>query len=382
MQRIFNGNYKLGILGAGQLGKMMALAVGKWHLPLYALDKQDDYPAVPFLTGFSQGNFGDEADVFAFGKEMDALTIEIEHVNTDALRRLRSLGKKVHPDPDVLDIIKDKGLQKQFYAKHDLDTSPFQLFDDTTAIQTAIETMQLEYPFVQKARSGGYDGKGVAIIRSAEDKLLEGPSLIEPLVDIEKELAVIVARNPSGDIRAYPPVEMVFNPLANLVELLLCPAAIEPLLSAKATELTIATAQAYQISGLLAVELFLTKSGDILINEVAPRPHNSGHHTIESCITSQFEQHIRGVLDLPLGDTQLIRPAVMLNLLGADGHEGPTRYEGMDTLLSQPGVFVHLYGKFATRPFRKMGHITITGNSSTEVLKKADLIKDQLQVVS
>jgi 5-(carboxyamino)imidazole ribonucleotide synthase len=306
---VLNGQVKLGVLGGGQLGKMMALAAGPLHLPYYTLDKDDSFPAAPYSTRFVAGDFRSEEDVLAFGRQVDVLTIEIEHVHTGALHQLQAEGVTVHPDPSVLDIIKDKGLQKLFYQSHELPTSDFDLYPDEGTIRAAVASGELSLPFVQKSRTGGYDGRGVAVIRSLGDleaKLLPGPALIETLVDIDKELAVVVARNEQGDIQSFPVVEMIFDPVANLVDYLLAPAQIDPTIAAQATLIAEAAATAFNCCGLLAVELFLTKSGSILINEVAPRPHNSGHHTIESCVTSQFAQHLRGVLNLPLGDT---RPA-------------------------------------------------------------------------
>lgn len=374
-----NGSVTLGVLGGGQLGKMMALAAGNWHLPYWTLDQNEGFPAVPYSSAFVAGNFREYDDVLAFGRQVDVLTIEIEHVNTDALRQLQAEGKIVHPDPGVLDIIKDKGLQKLFYQAQDLPTSDFDLYNDTDQLKIAIAEGDLSLPFVQKARTGGYDGKGVSVIRTAEDvehKLLPGPSLIEDLVPIKKELAVVVARNASGDIRSYAPVEMVFDEVANLVDYLLGPAQISPELAAQATLIAEATAAALQLSGLLAVELFLTEDDQILINEVAPRPHNSGHHTIESCHTSQFAQHLRAVLNLPLGSTQLQGVAAMVNILGEPGHTGVPIYEGLAEAVSIPGVFAHIYGKTQTKPFRKMGHLTIVGDDVEAVQKTvADLKK-------
>ncbi len=375
---VFNGSIKLGVLGGGQLGKMMAQEAADWHLPYWILDQDSGFPAAPYATHFVTGNFRDEQDVLAFGQQVDVLTIEIEHVHTGALHQLKAAGTVVHPDPDMLDIIKDKGRQKQFYQEHKLPTSPFRLYDSPEAIRKAVTGSELELPFVQKSRTGGYDGRGVAVIIDENDlaeKLLPGTAMVEELVDIEKELAVIVARNADGEMRSFPLVEMVFDPIANLVDYLLAPAQVSKEVEQGAIRIAEAAAAAYGLSGLLAVELFLTKSGDILINEVAPRPHNSGHHTIESCVTSQFAQHLRGVLNLPLGDTSLLQPAVMLNVLGEADYQGAVRYEGLDIAMKTPGVFPHLYGKMETRPFRKMGHITVLGATAEEALAKAKSIK-------
>ncbi|WP_367389284.1 5-(carboxyamino)imidazole ribonucleotide synthase [Lewinella sp. LCG006] len=380
--KVFNGETTLGILGGGQLGKMMALPAANWHLPYWILDKDETVSAAPYATRFVAGDFRKEEDVLRFGRQVDVLTIEIEHVHTGALHQLVKEGVIVHPAPDVLDIIKDKGAQKLFYQKHQLPSSPFILLDNEDAIQQAVEDGRIQLPFVQKSRTGGYDGRGVTVIKTPDDlanNLLPGPALIEELVDIEKELAVVVARNADGEMKSFPVVEMVFDPVANLVDYLLAPAQITQELEQKAIALAEKTAAAYGLSGLLAVELFLTKSGELLINEVAPRPHNSGHHTIESCLTSQFEQHLRGVLNLPLGDTRLLQTAVMLNILGEPGASGPANYSGMKEVLSIPDVFVHLYGKKETRPFRKMGHVTIMAANPQEALLKAEQVKAALK---
>ena len=307
---------KVGILGGGQLGKMLALAGANWHLPIAILDKSDAFPAMPYSSQTLLGDFNNYQDVYAFGKQVDILTIEIEHVNTAALLQLEAEGLRIHPKPSALQIIQDKGLQKQFYQQHQLPSSDFQLFSSAVQLRQAMQDGIVQLPFVQKTRTAGYDGKGVSIIRQLNDELFDRPCVVEPLVQIEKELAVIVARNEHGELATYPAVEMVFHPTANLVEFLACPARIKPELAQEAAEIAKKVITAFDICGLLAVEFFLTTSGDLLINEVAPRPHNSGHHTIESCFTSQFEQHLRAILNLPLGSTDLKSPAVMLNLLG------------------------------------------------------------------
>lgn len=376
---------RVGVLGAGQLGKMMAIAAGNWHLPLHFLDKSPDMPAVRFGAAFTEGDFQSYEDVYRFGKTVDILTIEIEHVNIAALKQLEAEGLPVYPAPAVLEMIKDKGLQKTFYRLESLPTAPFRLCEDAAAIRECLERGDLALPFVQKSRSEGYDGKGVQVIRTAADldKLMDTPSVIEHLVDIDKELAVIIARTPSGAIKVYPPVEMSFHPEANLVEFLLCPARIAPEVAIAAEALAVKLAEAMKITGLLAVELFLDKKGNLLINEVAPRPHNSGHHTIESCPTSQFEQHLRAILNWPLGDTALRVPAAaMINVLGAAGASGETDYEGLDLVMQTPGASVHLYGKISVKPFRKMGHITLTADSLEDVIIKARSVEGKLQAVA
>ena len=370
------------MLGGGQLGKMMALAAHNWDLETWALDGSKSFPAGSAVSHFVEGNFKNFDDVYAFGKQVDVLTIEIEHVNTGALLKLEAEGLPVHPSPTALNTIKDKGLQKQFYKKHRLPTAPFTLFGSGEAIKKAIAAGELKYPFVQKSREAGYDGKGVALIQSESDLglVIPAPSMVEDLVDIETEIAVIVARNGQGEIKAYPPVAMQFNPQANLVEFLICPAGLDKKIAQQAEEMAVAAIGAYGICGLLAVELFLTKNGELLINEVAPRPHNSGHHTIDSCYTSQYEQHLRGILGLPLGSTKMKTASVMVNLLGEPGHTGPVRYEGLEKCLKMEGIKVHLYGKETTKPFRKMGHVTVLDKEVEKAKTKAQKVKQLLKV--
>lgn len=374
----------IGILGGGQLGKMLALAAGPYHLPLHILDAGEDFPAVPYAPRFFQGDFKSYDDVYAFGKNVDILTIEIEHVNTAALHRLQQEGIRVHPRPEALEIIQDKGLQKQFYRQHDIPTSDFVLYESREALQGAIQSGEQSLPFVQKSRTAGYDGRGVSVIRTAEDieQLLNGPCVVEPLVAIDKEIAVIVARNEHGQVAVFPAVEMIFNPDANLVEFLSCPAGLTAVQIQTAEALARQLIETYDICGLLAVEFFLDTKGQILVNEVAPRPHNSGHHTIESNQTSQYEQHLRAILNWPLGSTRMHAPAVMVNLLGVAGQVGPAHYAGLEECLSMPGVHVHLYGKVMTKPFRKMGHVTVVAPELEAAMTLAKQVKAKLQVVA
>lgn len=380
---MFSTTQKIGILGGGQLGKMLCLAAANWDFKTYILDASPDYPAGQVCTGFTAGDFNNYDDVLAFGCDKDILTIEIEHVNTDALRELERLGKIVHPSPRALDIIKDKGLQKEFYREHGIPTAHFELFDNEKKLKKAVESGKWNLPLVQKTRTAGYDGRGVAILRTVEDlekKLLPGACLAEALAPIQTELAVVAARNATDEVVVFPPVEMDFHPEANLVEFLLCPARVSPLVAAEAEALAEKVIRTFDICGLLAVEMFLTKDGQLLVNEVAPRPHNSGHHTIDSAATSQFQQHLRAICNLPLGATEQFTPAVMLNLLGEPGHKGPVFYEGVEDCLALGGVHVHLYGKALTSPFRKMGHATITGKTAEEAIEKAKFVKEKLKV--
>lgn len=382
MKPIFSNlsNFRVGILGGGQLGKMLAIAAADWHLNLSVLDK-DNAPARYYVKNFYAGDFSDKQDVLNFGNHVDLITIEIESVHDGALKELQALGKIVHPNPDSLAIIKDKGLQKAFFEENYIPTSEYFLIETVDQIYPGVRQKGWN-GFVQKLRKGGYDGKGVSVVHDEkkDTSLLPGPSVIEQLVDIEKELSVIVARNASGDIVAYPVVEMVFHPEANLVEFLQCPAEIDPAKEKEAQELAKATIGAFDICGLLAVEMFLDTNGKLLVNEVAPRPHNSGHHTIEANYTSQFEQHLRGILNLPLGNTESIQPAVMINVLGEAGSEGPAKYYGTEHLFKCKGAHLHLYGKETTKPFRKMGHVTITGHSMDELKKQARRLSQALRV--
>lgn len=375
---------KIGILGGGQLGKMLCQAGSRWGLNMSVLDENPDFPAGQVCPQFTVGSFRQAQDVLDFGKHMDILTIEIEHVAVDALEQLEAQGIRVYPSPAVLRIIQDKGLQKTFYRDHQIPTASFFLVESKDAIVQGITSGLISLPFVQKTREAGYDGKGVAIIRSSEDipKLLDGPSLIEELVPMTREIAVVVARDIHGNVRAFPPVEMVFHDEANLVEFLSCPADLTEPDAQSAESLAMDVASAFGTVGLLAVELFQTESGQFLVNEVAPRPHNSGHHTIECCETSQYEQHLRAITGLPLGSTRLIRPGVMLNLLGEPGYSGPALYRGWDECIGSPGVHVHLYGKAETRPYRKMGHVTIAADTLEEARHRARIVRDQLKVIS
>ena len=363
MKTIYSDNFRLGILGGGQLGRMLIQEAVNYDIRVAVLDPAQDAPCASLCHEFVQGSFQDYASVIAFGKDKDVITVEIEHVSTDALEDLEKSGVEVYPKPSFLRMVQDKGLQKEFYEAHHIPTAPFQLIESTNALDYSI----LRFPFVLKLRTGGYDGKGVQIIRSAADleHTFNGPCLIEEMINFSKELSIIIARNKQGETSFFPLVEMEFNAEANLVEFLFSPAQVLPEVESQSQAIAKKIAESSNFVGLLAVELFLTKEGQLLVNEMAPRPHNSGHHTIEACVTSQYEQHLRSILSLPLGDTTLVQPAVMVNLLGASGHEGPVHYKGLEEALRLPGVHVHLYGKSRTKPFRKMGHITVTNADLT-----------------
>lgn len=375
---------KIGILGGGQLGRMLVQAAGNLPFDIELLEESIDFPAPQIWPNFKKGSFKSYDDVVAFGKDKDIISIEIEAVNLEALYELERLGVKVYPQPHNLAIIKDKGLQKQYYKDAGFPTSDFKLYKNAQAIKQAILDNEIKIPFVQKARTDGYDGKGVQVIRHIKDlvELFDVPSVIEDLVDINKELAVIVSRNQKGEIKSFPVVEMVFHPTANLVEYLICPSKADKEHQERSIRIAEAIATKMQIVGLLAVELFLDTSGEILINEVAPRAHNSGHHTIEANITSQFEQHLRSICNLPLGNTALIKPAAMANLLGDSEHTGVAVYDGLEDCLEIPDSYIHLYGKQITKPFRKMGHVTAIAEDTDQAIAKAKWVKEKLIIRS
>lgn len=384
MKEIINSGFKLGILGGGQLGKMLALAAQNWELETWILDASEDFPAASVCSKFVKGDFKNYDDVYNFGKQVDVLTIEIEHVNTEALAQLEKEGVIVHPSSKNLNIIKDKGIQKQFYKDNNISTAPFELYENKTEILVAIDDKTLNFPFVQKSRTAGYDGRGVAVIKNENSlsKLMDTPSVIEPLVNIQKEIAVIVAKNENGQTKAFPPVEMEFNPVANLVEFLICPANISNEIHQKALDLAEEVINAYDLCGLLAVELFLDQNDNLLVNEVAPRTHNSGHHTIDSSVTSQFQQQLRAVVNLPLGSTEELSPSVMLNLLGAEGFTGNAKYDGLEKCMAVEGAKFHIYGKTITKPFRKMGHVTVVDRDLEKAKEKANFIKNTLRIIA
>ena len=380
----FSTDFTLGILGGGQLGKMLLSETLKYDIRTIVLDPSAEAPARFGCHAFFQGDLMDYDTVYQFGKQADLLTFEIENVNVDALERLEQEGVKVYPTPASLRIIQDKGAQKAFYKAHGIPTAPFETFDSPTLLAAAVAEGRWTYPFVWKSTRFGYDGNGVKIVRSSQDlhALPEGPCIAEQCAEINKELAVIVARSPKGEVVTYPVVEMEFHPEANQVEYVLCPARIAETISSQARKIALQVAEAFGSIGLLAVELFLTKGGEIWVNEVAPRPHNSGHYSIEASYTSQFEQHLRAILDLPLGSTESKVAGVMVNLVGAEGYAGDVIYEHIEDVLSLPGVTPHIYGKRQTRPFRKMGHITITHPDIEQARSLAQTVKETIKVIS
>ncbi len=378
---------KIGILGGGQLGKMLFEASPAFDIELYFLENDVNAPCRSFKNAFQVGNILDENDVYNFGKNMDIISIEIENVNISALKRLENEGKKVFPQPHIIALIQDKGIQKQFYQKHNIPTSEFELVKNNTEKKLFFENnnhLKIQ-DFVQKMRTGGYDGKGVQVLKTKEDLdnlLFDVPCVLEKKVDIQKEIAVIVARNPKGEIKAFPAVEMVFNPELNLVDYLLSPADIVQNIAQEAENIAKNIIEKLEMVGILAVEMFLDKQNNILVNEIAPRPHNSGHQTIEGNKTSQYTQHLNAILNKNLGNTEIIEQSIMLNILGENGYEGIAKYENLDKIEAINGVFVHLYNKKITKSGRKMGHVTILDNNKNNILEKMNFVKENLKVIA
>ncbi|MBK8146192.1 MAG: 5-(carboxyamino)imidazole ribonucleotide synthase [Bacteroidetes bacterium] len=383
-QSFFSGGKKLGILGGGQLGKMLLQCSNVWDIHTKVLDPDAEAASRYTCTEFVQGSLQDFDTVYQFGKDCDVLTIEIEHVNVEALKKLESEGVSVHPKPASLETIQDKGLQKIFFTANQLPTSDFLLFENKMEVLDALQRGTIKIPFVQKTRKAGYDGRGVLIVNEEKDleQLFDTPSLVEDKVELLHEIAVIAVRNEQGEIKCFDPVLMDFHAGANMLDLLLFPAPLEDDLCQQAKAIAQTLIEKFEICGLLAVEFLINPQGKIFINEVAPRPHNSGHQTIESCYSSQYQQHIRGILSLPLGSTELILPSAMVNLLGAEGHTGPVKYEGLEDCLSKEGVAVHLYGKKISKPFRKMGHVTVTNKDINQAKNIATWVRQTLQVKS
>ncbi|MFC2505336.1 MAG: 5-(carboxyamino)imidazole ribonucleotide synthase [Capnocytophaga ochracea] len=384
MPHYFSSDFTLGILGGGQLGKMLLTETRKFDITTKVLDPSPDAPCRIACNTFVQGNLTDFNTVYNFGKDVEVLTIEIENVNVEALEKLQTEGVKVYPSPQTIKNIQNKATQKQFYATHGIPTAPFQVFQNTESLKKAINEQQLTLPFVWKSARFGYDGNGVKIVRQLTDlNLLPNDQCIaESLVPFKKELAVIVARNAKGQVCTYPVVEMEFHPEANQVEYVLCPARIEEAVAQKARTIAIQVAQAFEVVGLLAVELFQTENDEILVNEVAPRPHNSGHYSIEAAYTNQFEQHLRAILNLPLGSTESKVAGVMVNLVGAEGYQGKVVYENIEQIMAMEGVTPHIYGKKETRPFRKMGHVTIVNPNINKARQIAEQVKNTIRVIA
>ncbi|CCG52527.1 Phosphoribosylaminoimidazole carboxylase ATPase subunit [Flavobacterium indicum GPTSA100-9 = DSM 17447] len=380
----FSSDFKLGILGGGQLGKMLLNDTRKFDIQTLVLDPSEEAPSRMSCNAFYRGNLNDFDTVYQFGKMCHVITIEIENVNLEALEKLEEEGHLVYPSPKTLRLIKNKGRQKDFYVENNIPTSKHQRFVDIKDLQNALDKDELDFPFVWKSAEGGYDGNGVKIVRSALDlyNLPEVECLAEALVPFKNELAVIVARNAKGDIKTYPVVEMEFHPEANQVEYVICPARIDKKVAEKARAVALNVSKAFNHVGLLAVEMFQTEDDEIVVNEVAPRPHNSGHYSIEASYTSQFENHIRAILNLPLGNTDSKVAGIMVNLVGEEGYTGQVVYENIEKIMAFDGVTPHIYGKRETRPFRKMGHVTIVNEDMAEARKIAEEVKNSIRVIS
>ncbi|WP_183579820.1 5-(carboxyamino)imidazole ribonucleotide synthase [Mucilaginibacter sp. X5P1] len=378
--KTFYGDLKLGILGGGQLGRMLIQQAINYNVTVKVLDPDREAPCRKLCDEFVVGSLGDYETVYNFGKKVNLLTIEIEKVNVEALEQLEKEGVLVYPQPRIIRLIQDKGLQKQFFKENDIPTADFQVISSMEQLKES----HIPFPYIQKLRRDGYDGKGVykVVDESYLNKAFTEPSLIERLVDFEKEIAVIVARNASGEVKTFPMVEMEFNPEANLVEFLIAPSTLPFEVHQEAELIAKRIAETLKIVGILAVEMFLDKSGRILVNELAPRPHNSGHQSIEGNVVSQFEQHLRAIFDQPMGDTACLNNAIMVNILGEPGYEGPAIYQGIEKILKLTGVYVHLYGKALTKPFRKMGHVTIVDADREKAIEKARFVQETLKVIS
>jgi len=380
----FSSDFKLGILGGGQLGKMLLTETRKYDIQTLVLDPSEEAPARYGCNAFYKGSLLEYDTVYQFGKMVNVLTIEIENVNLEAIEQLEKEGLPVFPSPKTLRLIQNKGRQKDFFVENSIPTSHHQRFVDISDLKKALEKDELDFPFVWKAAQGGYDGNGVKIVRSTIDLigLPEVECIAEDMVPFKNELAVIVARSPKGEVKTYPFVEMEFHPEANQVEYTICPARISKKVADRAQKIALQVSEAFHHVGLLAVEMFQTEDDDILVNEVAPRPHNSGHYSIEASYTSQFEQHLRAILDLPLGATDSKVAGIMVNLVGEEGFSGQVHYENIEKIMAIEGVTPHIYGKQETRPFRKMGHVTIVNGDMKEARRIAEEVKNSIRVIS
>ena len=375
---------KLGILGGGQLGKMLIDVTRKWSIETYILDPNPDCTASKCCDVFYKGDFNNYQDVYNFGKKVDIITIEIEHVNVEALYKLEKEGIDVYPSPSNIELIQNKGVQKDFFKKNKIPTSDYRRFDNKKGLSAYISKTEFRYPFIWKSETMGYDGKGVKLVQSLSDfdKINENSCVIEDVVDIKHELAVLVARSNSGKSKSFPVLEMEFNQNSNQVEYVILPSRIPEKIKLKSLKVADLVSKSLNHVGLIAVELFCTHNDDVLVNEIAPRVHNSGHLTIESCITSQFEQHIRAIYDMPLGNVNQILPGVMVNLVGENNHNGEVSYHNIDKAFELDGVYPHLYGKKITKPNRKMGHLTIIDEELEKAISKAKILKNTIKIIS
>ncbi len=380
----FSTNFKLGILGGGQLGKMLLSECAKFDIYAIVLDPSKEAPCSKLASEFFVGDLMNYDTVLEFGKKADVITLEIENVNADALEKLESLGKKVYPSSKNIKTIQNKGLQKLFYKENNLPTSNFKIHSNIKSIEQDVASNNLTFPFVWKSAQFGYDGKGVKIVENKDElsDLSDVECIVEEKIKIKKELSVIISRNESNQESSFPVVEMDFNPKSNLVERVICPANISMSIEENAIRIAKNLSKSLGHIGLLAIEMFLTHDDKILINEIAPRPHNSGHHTIECCFTSQFEQHLRSVLNLPLGDTSIKIPGIMLNLVGENKNEGEVLYENIDMIMKISGVTPHIYGKRKSRLNRKMGHITIVNKNINDAIEMSKKIRKIIKVTS
>ena len=382
--QLFSSKFKLGILGGGQLGKMLLYDAKRYDLHTKVMDSNFEVPCARLADEFILGDITNYDDVINFGNKVDIFTVEIEKINTDALLFLEKKGKKIFPSSVTLKIIQNKTQQKEFYQKNNLPTSRFKNYSNIDELKSNFEKDNFKFPFVWKSSRFGYDGKGVKIIKKFDDLNFsyDEECLIEEKISIKKELSVIVARNIDGEMKCFPVVEMEFNDKSNLVEYVMCPANISSDIESRAIEIAMKASEKFNMVGLLAVELFLDVNDKIIINEVAPRPHNSGHHTIECCMTSQFDQHIRSILNLPLGETQILIPGIMVNLVGENKVEGNVVYQNINDIFEIPGVFIHIYGKKKSRLDRKMGHITIVNKDISKAIEIGKKIKKKIKVIS
>ena len=384
MKNYFSSDFKLGVLGGGQLGRMLLTETQKFDIFTSILDSSAEAPCAQICNEFHQGNLLDFNTVYNFGKQVDLLTIEIENVNIDALDRLEKEGLAIYPTPKSIRIIQNKATQKNFYKDNNVPTAAYFHFAYLEELKHSYHNSIIKFPFVWKAARFGYDGTGVKIVRTFKDieNLPQGECIVEKLIPFKNELAVIVARNHDGDVTSYPVVEMEFHPEANQVEYVICPARIDDNIAKKARKIALKVADAFDFVGLLAVEMFQTEEDEILVNEVAPRTHNSGHYSIEASNTNQFEQHLRSILNLPLGNTDSKVAGIMVNLVGAEGHTGEVVYENIEKILEIDGVTPHIYGKKITKPFRKMGHVTIVNKDINKARKVAQQVKKLIKVIS
>jgi len=384
VKNYFSSDFKLGVLGGGQLGRMLLVETQKFDIYTSILDSSKEAPCAQICNKFVVGDLMNYNDVYNFGKQVDLLTIEIEHVNVDALETLENEGVVIYPTPKSLRIIQNKGIQKQFFVDHQIPTASFSLFNSIIDLEGEINSNKLMFPFVWKSTQFGYDGMGVKMIKNANElkSLPNVECIAEELIPFKNELAVIVARNKNGEIKTYPVVEMEFHPEANQVEYVICPARISDFVAKKAQEIALKVVESFEFIGILAVEMFQTQSDEIIVNEVAPRTHNSGHYSIEASYTNQFEQHLRAILNLPLGNTESKVGGIMVNLVGEDGFSGDVVYKNINDILAIDGVTPHIYGKKETRPFRKMGHVTIVNKDIDEARKTAEFVKKTIRVIS